>query len=138
MKQLAREKLKLDDKKLAKMKIKPYYLIDEIVGIGFKINLESHNIHHANSVLIIEPDFPEIGIETRYINKILKEMATIYARLKNQYKFKYHTLFSASFYKINQEDQGSNEVELYMNLKINHNLTESDIDNIDIRSQLEN
>ena len=30
-----------------------------------------------------------------------------------------------------------NEIELYMNLNINHNLTESDIDNIDVRSQLE-
>ena len=29
-------------------------------------------------------------------------MAIIYARLMNQYKFRYHTLFSASFYKINE------------------------------------
>ena len=29
-------------------------------------------------------------------------MAIIYARLINQYKFRYHTLFSASFYKINE------------------------------------
>ena len=64
-------------------------------------------------------------------------MSFIYARLLNQFKFKYHTLFSASFYKINEEDQRYNEIELYINLKINHNLTESDIDNIDVRSQLE-
>ena len=64
-------------------------------------------------------------------------MSVIYAPLINQYKFKYHTLFSASFYKINEEDQRYNHIELYMNLKINHNLTESDIANIDIRSQLE-
>ena len=41
--------------------------------------------------------YPEFGIETRYINKVLKEMATNYARLLNQYKFQYHMLFSASF-----------------------------------------
>ena len=67
----------------------------------------------------------------------MKELSVIYDRLINQYKFKYHTLFSASFYKINEEDQRYNEIELYKNLKINHNLTESDIDNFDVRSQLE-
>ena len=34
-------------------------------------------------------------------------MATIYARLLGQNKFTYHILFSASFYKINEEDQRS-------------------------------
>ena len=61
----------------------------------------------------------------------------MYARLINQYKFKYHTLFSASFCKINEEDQRNYEIDLYINLTINHNLTESDIDNIDFRSKLE-
>ena len=34
--------------------------------------------------------------------KILKEMVTNYARILNQNKFKYHTIFSASFHKINE------------------------------------
>ena len=105
--------------------------------IGFKINLESHNFSHANSILTSLPKFSEFGIEFRYINKIVKELSVIYARIINQYKFKYHTLFSASFLKINEEDQRYNQIELYMNLKINNNLTESDIDNIDVRSQLD-
>ena len=117
--------------------INPYYFIDKKLKIGFKINLESHNFSHANSILSILPKFPEYGIEFRYINKIVKELSVIYARLINQYKFKYHTLFSASFYKINEEDQRDNHIELYINLKINNNLTESDIANIDIRYQLE-
>ena len=137
LKQLAREKIKLGDKELAKMMINPYYFIDENLKNGFKINLESHNISHANSILTITPNFPEFGIEFRYINKIVKGISIIYARLINQYKFKYHTLFSASFYKINEEDQRNNEIELYINLNINNNLTESDIDIIDARSQLE-
>ena len=29
-------------------------------------------------------------------------MSIIYARLINQYKFRYHALFSASFYEINE------------------------------------
>ena len=137
LKQLAREKIKLDDKELAKIMINPYYFIDENLKIGFKINLESHNLSHAKSILTITPNFPDFGIEFRYINKIVKELSVIYARSINQYKFKYHTLFSASFYKINEEDQRNNEIDLYMKLKTNNNLTESDIDNIDIRSQLE-
>ena len=137
LKQLAREKIKLDDKELAKIMINPYYFIDKNLKIGFKINLESHNFSHANSILTITPKFPDFGIEFRYINKIVKELSVIYAKLLNQYKFKYHTLFSASFYKINEEDQRNNEIELYINLNRNHNLTESDIDNIDVRSQLE-
>ena len=136
--QLAREKIKLDDKQLAKLMINPYYFIDKNLKIGFKIILENHNFCHANSILSILPKFSEYGIEFRYVNKIVKELSVIYARLINQYKLKYHTLFSASFYKINEEDQRNNHIELYINLKINNNLTESDIDNIDIRSQLEN
>ena len=88
-----------------------YYFNDENIKIGLKINLESHNINHANSFLSIVPNFPDIGIETRYINKISKEMANIYARLINQYNFKYHIVFSASFYEINEEDQRSDEAE---------------------------
>ena len=137
LKQLAREKIKLDDKELAKMMIIPYYFIDGNLKNGFKINLESHNIGHANSILTITPKFPEFGIEYRYIIKLIKELSVIYARLINQYKFKYHTFFSASFYKINEEDQRNNEIELYINTNINHNSTESDIDIINVRSQLE-
>ena len=137
LKQLAREKIKLDDKELAKIMINPYYFIDENLKNGFKINLESHNISHPNSILTITPSFPEFGTEFRYINKIIKELCIIYARLINQYKFKNHTLFSASFHIINEEDQRYKDIELYINLKINHNFTESDIDNIYVRSQLD-
>ena len=88
-------------------------------------------------MLSITPIYTDFGIETRYIEKNLKEMATIYARLINQSKFKNHILFSASFYKINEEDQRSDEIELFNNLNINQILTESDIRNIDVESQLE-
>ena len=137
LKQSAREKIKLDEKQLAKLMINPYYFIDKNLKVGFKINLESHNFSHANSILTILPKFPEFGIEFRYINKIVKELSFFNARIINQYKFKYHTLFSASFYKIKEEDQRNNHIELFMNLKINNNLTESDIDIIDVRSQVE-
>ena len=63
--------------------INPFYFTDENFKVGFKINLDSHYVNHANFCLTIEPNFPYFGIETRYSNKILKEMATIYARLIN-------------------------------------------------------
>ena len=62
-------------------------------------------------------------------------MATIYTRLKNQNRFKNHIIISGSFYKNNEEDQRSDEIELSINLKINHTLTQTDINNIDIKSQ---
>ena len=55
----------MDDKELVKKMINPYYFIDENLKIGFKINLESHNISQANSILTITPNFPEFGIEFR-------------------------------------------------------------------------
>ena len=69
--------------------------------------------------MTITPHFPEFGIEFRFINKIIKELSVIYARLINQYKFEYHTLFLASFYRVNEEGQRKNEIELYINVKIN-------------------
>ena len=38
LKQLAREKIKLDDKELAKIMINPYYFIDNNLKNGFKID----------------------------------------------------------------------------------------------------
>ena len=64
-------------------------------------------------------------------------LSVIYARLINQYKFKYRASFSASFQKIIEEDQRNNEIEFYIKLNINHILTESDNINIDAKSQLE-
>ena len=141
LKQLARDNIRLDDKQLNKelaMKmINPFYFSDRNLKVGFKINLDSHNLHHANSKLTIIPNYPEFGIEVRYINKIMKELSVIYARLINQYKFKYQTVFSARFDKQDEDNQILDETELFINLNINHNLTQSDLDNINIISPLE-
>ena len=64
----------------------------------------------------------------------MKELSNIYGRLLNQYKFKYQTIFSASFDKQDEDNQLLNETKLIINLKNNHNLLETDIDNIDIKS----
>ena len=64
-------------------------------------------------------------------------MSVIYARLINQYKFSYWTVFSENFDKRDENDQLLDETELFNNLNFNHNLTESDLDKIDIISPLE-
>ena len=64
-------------------------------------------------------------------------MAILYARRMNQNDLKYQTLLSARFDKPDKGDQVLDEIGLYNNLNYNGNLTESGIDNIDVRSQLE-
>ena len=114
-----------------------YYLTDRNLKVGFKFNLDSHHINHANSKLTILPNYISFGIEVRYKDKIVKEICVIFARLINQYKFKHQTVFSARLDKQDDDNQFLDETELFINLNINHNLTESDLDKIDIRSPLE-
>ena len=139
--QIARDNIRLDDKqlnkKIARKMLNPYYFTDKNLKVGFKIDLDGHDINHANSKLTITPIYPEFGFKVRYINKIMKELCVTYARLINQYIFKYHTVFSARFDKQNEENQVLDETELFINLNINHNLTQSDLDNIDVKSPLE-
>ena len=67
----------------------------------------------------------------------MREMANIYARVLYQYKFRYQTVFSARFHKQDEDNQLLDETELFLNLKINQNLTQSDLDNINITFPLE-
>ena len=141
IKQLAGNNIKLDDKQLnkelAKNMINPYYFSDRNLQVAYKINLDSHHINHLNSKLTITSNFENTGIEFRFINKIMREMAIIYARLSNQYIFRYQTVFSARFDKQDEDGQLLDETELFINLKINQNLTESDLDNINNTFPLE-
>ena len=142
MKQLARNNIRLDDKQLnkelAKEKINPYYFTDRNLKVAYKINLDSHNLHHTNSRVTITPTFRDSWIEFRFINKIMKELSINYARLMNQYKFRYQTVFSARFDKQDEDVQLLDETELFIFLNINQNLTQSGLDEIAIRSPLEN
>ena len=118
LKKLARDNIRLDEsqlnKELAKKMIDPYYFTDRNLRVGFKINLDCQNLHHTNSKLTIIPNHPEFGIEVRYIIKIMKELSVIYARLINQYKFRYQTVFSARFDKQDEDNQVLDETELFI------------------------
>ena len=99
LKQLERNIIQLDDnelnRELAKKMLVSYYFTDRNLKIGFNISLDSHHINHSNSNITSKPLPPEFGIEFRHTDEILKDMAIIYAKLLNQYKYKYQTVFSA-------------------------------------------
>ena len=139
-KQIVRDNIRLDDRQLkkevAKEMLNPYYFADRNLKVGSKINLDSH-INHAKSKLTSTPNYPEFGIEVRFKNKILNELSVIYARLIYKNKFKYQTFFSSRFDKQDENNKVLDETELFINLNIEHNFTESDLDKIDIKSPLE-
>ena len=116
--------------------LSPYYFTDRNLKVGFKIKLDSHHINIANSKLTITPNCPGFGIEVRYIIKIIKELSVIYARLMNQYIFKYQTVFSARFDKQDEDNQVLDETEFYFNLNVNHHSTQTDINKDVVKSPL--
>ena len=77
LRETARDIIKLDDKQvskgLAEKMINPYNFTDRALQIGSIILLHSHRINYAYPNLNINPSFIEIGIETRYVKKTLKE-----------------------------------------------------------------
>ena len=114
----------------------PNYFSEKTLQVGFTINLDSHKINHKTSILTFQPNFPALKIEFRYNDKIPREIASMYARLINQYIFKYHTILSARYDKHYEEGEMMDEIELYMNLNIKYNSTESDIEYFNVRFQL--
>ena len=80
----------------------------------------------------INPNHREYGVEVRFIYENKKELSCIYARLINQYIFKHQTVFSARFDKQDEDNQVLDETESFINSNVNQNLTESDLDKIDI------
>ena len=139
---LARDKIKLNDrelnKEIARKMLNPYYFKNKNLYNFLKINLDSHHVNHLNSKITISSTTEYNDIDMDLINNLVKEMSVIYARLINQYKFKYQCVFLARFDKQDEEfGEVLDETELFINLKINHNLTESDLKNINIRWDLE-
>ena len=116
--------------------INPYFSTDRNLKVGFKINLDNHHNNHANSELTITAKYPEFGIEIRCVEKIIKELSFIYARIINHYKL-CQTVFSARFDKQDEVNQVLDETELFINLIMNHILTENDLDKTDVKSPIE-
>ena len=109
--------------KKVKQRIKnSYYDNDRGLRLELKIDKDSPCL-----TFVIKPYESVYEVEVFYINHIIKQLSNIYARLINQYKFSYRTVFLVVFDKQN---------ELLIDLNISHNLTQTDIDKIDVISPL--
>ena len=115
--------------------INPYYFSRRFEN-QYKINLDSHNINHLNSKITITNKY-DLPIDMYDVDSILREMSIIYARLIDQYKFKYQVVFSAEFDKEDEFGFISDKTELFISLKINQILTLKDIEQTNIYSQLD-
>ena len=117
--------------------LNPYYFTDKNLKNGFKFKLDSHHTNHANFNITIIRNYPEFGIDVRYNIKINKELSVFYARIINHYNFGCEKVFSARFDEQDEDNQVLDEPELFINLKINHKFTETDINKVDIKYPLE-
>ena len=81
LKGLARNNIKFEDeqlnKELAKKMLNPFYFTDRTLQVGFNMGLESHHINHANTKIIVKPNFPEFRIKVLYTNEIVKNLSVI-------------------------------------------------------------
>ena len=137
--QIARKNVNLIRKELNKDLAEkmnfPYYFTNIILNTALIITLGSHQSNHRKSKIALKPNFSEV--KKNIANKKLKEMAKVHAKLMNEFNFKYQVVFSARFDKQNQNDQVLDEVDFYIISKSIRKLTESNFDNVDVISQLE-
>ena len=110
---------------------------DNILNIAYDITVDSHHKKNLNSQITITSKFDTFGIEMYYIDKIFKEMSHIYAKFINQYKFKYQLSFMLLFYKLEEDGDIRKEAEMPITLNMTNNLTQSEIDNVNIQWNVE-
>ena len=127
-----------DNKKETKKNNKiEYKFTDETLDKIYDITIDRHHKKELNSQITITSKFDDTGIEMYFIDKIFKEMAHIYSQFINQYKFKYQLSFMLLFYKFGEDGDIGKEAEMTITLNMANNLTQTEIDNIDIQWDLE-
>ena len=92
---------------------------------------------NLNSQITITSKFDDTGMEMNFVDKILKEMSHINANFINQYKFKYQLSFMLLFYNFEEDGDIRKEAEMPINLNMTNNLTQSEIDNVNVQWDLE-
>ena len=116
--------------------INPYYFIHKVSQVADNNNLDSHQRKHLNSKINISPNY--FGIEKKtYFTCSETIVYQLCRNLKVNINFLYQTVFSTRFDKHLEDDQVLDGIDLYEKLKIHQNLTQSDTDNRNIRSQLQ-
>ena len=115
-----------------------YKFTDNILDTAYDITVNRHHKKDLNSQITITSKFDNLfGIEMYYINDIFKEMAHIYARFINQYKFKYHLSFMLLCNNFEEDGDIRREAEMTINLNMVNNLTQSEIDNVNVQWEVE-
>ena len=115
-----------------------YHFTDKTLKAACNIAVENYHDKNVNSTLTIAPKYEIIGIAEYHIDKIVIELAKIYATLVNQYKFIYQLSFLAFCNKYGEEEEITSQIELPNILTFTENLTQSDLNKIDIQWALEN
>ena len=136
IKRIVKEEIKVSD--IDTKDENRYYFTDRILKDAYGINIDNHHNENANSTITITSKFNNIGIDINHIKKIMEEMSYVYAKFINQYNFKYQLTFLVLFNKSGEDNEITSEIELPITLSNTHNLTQSQIDNINIRWDLEN
>ena len=71
LREIPRENFKLIEKQLAKKMMNPFYFSDRALQVGLNITLDTQHINHGSFKLTNQPNCKEIGIEIKFVNKIL-------------------------------------------------------------------
>ena len=114
-----------------------YKFTDDIFNKIYDITVDRHHKKELKSQITITSNFDDTGIEMHYINEIFKEMAHIYAKYINQYKFKYQLSFMLLFNKFEEDGDIEKELEMTITLNMVKHLTQSELENINIQWDLE-
>ena len=114
-----------------------YKITDNILNIAYDITVDKHHKKNLNSQSTITSKFDTFGIEMNFFDKIFKQMSHIYAKFIYEYKFKYQLSFMLLFYKFEEYGDIKKEAEMTVNLNMTNNLTQSEIDNVNIQWDLE-
>ena len=89
IKRVVNEDIKVSDTKNENL----LYFTERLLKIAFDIKLDNHHDKHANSIISITSNFKNIVVDIFHNNKIKIEMSKIFAKLMNQYNFKYQSTF---------------------------------------------
>ena len=115
-----------------------YKFTENILNIVYDITVDSHHKKNLNSQITITSKHNDIvGIEMYHIDEIFKEMSHMYAKFIDQYKFKYQLTFMLLFYKFEEDGDIRREAEMTVTLNMVTNLTQSEIEDVNIQWDLE-
>ena len=87
-----------------------YYVTHKVIKCAYNINFESRHKNHTNIKLTNFKKY--LKIEKIHVSFIVKQIADISARFKNQNDFKYQTVFTARSDKQDKDEDDAVLVEI--------------------------